>query len=354
MSNDTKTIVILTPAFPANESETNWVPLQQSLVKELKRQFPELNIIVLSFFYPYETMEYTWHDVKVIAFNGMNKRNLQRLKLWGNIWKKLKEIRKKNNTIRIFSFWCGECTLIGSYFGRFYGIKHYCWICGQDAKKENKFPRFIQPRANELIALSDFLQTEFEKNHGTRPQTVIPPGIDAKQFNHFPEERDIDILGVGSLTPLKQYHIFLQTIAEIKKEIPAIKAMLIGNGPEKDRLQNLIARLGLNENLRLTDELPHSEILQWMQRAKVFLHPSSYEGFGVVCLEALYAGAHVFSFIQPMNHEIKKWNIVKTKEEMAKKTLELLEDSHIKYDRVMVYSITEIAKKMIGLFDYTA
>jgi len=353
MNNPAQTLVILSPAFPKNESELNWVPLQQSLVKELKQQFPELNIIVLSFFYPYETMEYSWHDVRVIAYNGRGKRKLKRLKLWGDVWKKLNKIRKSNNTIGIFSFWCGECALIGNYFGRLYGIKHYCWICGKDAKKENKFPRFIRARANELIALSDFLQNEFGENHGTRPGIVIPPGIDVKQFNDFPQERDIDILGAGTLSALKQYHIFLQVVAEVKKEIPAVKAVLIGDGPEKDNLQNLIVRLGIDENLILTGALPHTEVLQMMQRTRVFLHPSSYEGFGVVCLEALYGGAHVFSFVQPMNREIKNWSIVKTKEEMVEKTKALLEDPHIKYEQKLVYSISDVAEKVMGLFDLT-
>ena len=55
--------------------------------------------------------------------------------------------------------------------------------------------------------------------------------------------------------------------------------MLIGNGPEKNKLKNLITQLGLQSNLILTGELPYHEVIERLQRAKVFLHPSSYEGF---------------------------------------------------------------------------
>jgi len=44
--------------------------------------------------------------------------------------------------------------------------------------------------------------------------------------------------------------------------------------------------------------LAHPELLEWMQRGKVFLHPSSYEGFGIVCIEALCSGAEVISFVK--------------------------------------------------------
>ncbi|MBK9485561.1 MAG: hypothetical protein IPO01_10185 [Chitinophagaceae bacterium] len=62
-------------------------------------------------------------------------------------------------------------------------------------------------KAEELIALSDFLQTEFEKNYGIKPAFVIPPGIDSKQFISPIKEKDIDLLAAGSLIPLKQFEI---------------------------------------------------------------------------------------------------------------------------------------------------
>ena len=133
-------------------------------------------------------------------------------------------------------------------------------ILGQDAKKGNKYVKNIKLKAGELIALSDFVQDEFEKNHGIRPQHVIPAAIDIRQFSDMQQERDIDILAAGSLIPLKQYDIFIEIITEMKKELPGIKAALIGNGPEKEKLQNLIAASGLKADIILTGELPHPEV----------------------------------------------------------------------------------------------
>ena len=126
MNKSEQTLVILSPAFPRYESETAWLPSQQLLVNELKNQFPHLNIIVLSFLYPYEKVEYNWNDVKVVAFGGMHKRKLKRLFLWRSVWKKLKKIKKENRIIGILSFWCGECALVGSWFARRNKIKYYC------------------------------------------------------------------------------------------------------------------------------------------------------------------------------------------------------------------------------------
>src|SRR4051794_25634340 len=118
MKASPETLVILSPAFPASEADINWIPAHQSFVKALKTNFPALNIIVLAFLYPHHTSTYTWNGVRVIAFNGMQQRRWKRLFLWRNIWRELKKIRRENNLIGLFSFWCGECALIGKYFGK--------------------------------------------------------------------------------------------------------------------------------------------------------------------------------------------------------------------------------------------
>jgi len=347
---DQPTLVILTPGFPANEEDSTCLPLQQSFVKTLKDIHPGLNLIILSFQYPFQHSKYAWHDIPVISFGGKNKGGLSRLLLWRKVNKKLEQLRKGKNITGILSFWCGECSLIGKRFSGKYGIKHYCWILGQDAKKENKYVNRVKPDPGELLALSDFVRQEFEKNHGIKPQYVIPPGIDIQQFGNPLQPKDIDILGAGSLIPLKQYAIFLAIIHVIKMHLPGIKAMLCGAGPEKEKLEQQIVKLKLQDTVTLTGELPHAELLELMQRTKVFLHPSSYEGFGVVCLEALYGGADVISFCKPMQKEIKNWHIVDSKRLMEEKARALLE-SLSEHDPVLVYPIEETVKRMMNLFD---
>jgi glycosyltransferase involved in cell wall biosynthesis len=353
MSKDERTLVILTPGFPENEADTTCLPMQQSFVRTLKEIYPQLKIIIFSFQYPYHQKKYTWFGIPVIPFGGRNKGGFSKLLLRKKINATLKEFNSTNKITGLLSFWYNECALIGKQFADKYGIKHFCWILGQDARKENKYPKQIRPNADELIALSDFIQDEFEKNHSIRPKFVIPPGIDPTLFGNYSKKKDIDILAAGSLIPLKQYDIFLELIAEIKKTIPGIKSVLIGAGPEKDKLQSLIVKLKLQANITLTRELPHTEVLRLMQRAKVFLHPSSYEGFGVVCLEALYGGASVISLVKPMYKDIKNWYMVRTKEEMKQKALETLQDRNTGHTPSVPFLMSDCMKAIIKLFNFS-
>lgn len=350
MNNENKTLIILTPGWAQSEADTNCLPMQQNLVRAIKRNVPWIDIIILSFHYPFFKKTYRWHDVKVISFGGKNKGGLLKLLLRQRTNAALKKINNETKVIGILSFWYGECAWVAKRFADKYNLEHYCWILGQDAKKKNKYPGRLQARADELIALSDFIQDEFEKNHGVRPAYMIPPGIAMDNAVDKTIEKDIDIIAAGSLIPLKQYEILVDVVAGIRKERPGIKAVLIGNGPEKVKLQKLISEKGLEQNIRLTGELPHPEVLRLMQGGKIFIHPSSYEAFGVVCIEALHAGCHVISFCKPMKQDIEQWYIVNSKEAMKQKTLEVLQKNHTVHTSSSPFLITDTAKAVADLF----
>ncbi|MBN8675682.1 MAG: glycosyltransferase family 4 protein [Chitinophagales bacterium] len=350
MKDKSQTLVILTPGFPKDETDSTCLPLQQSLLLTISRNYPTIQLLILSFQYPFTESTYTWNGIRVKSFGGKNKPGIQRWWLWRKIKAELRLIHEQNKITGILSFWCGECALLGSRFAAKHQLIHRCWILGQDAKATNKYVSRIKPDKNELIALSDFIAGEMEKNHGIRPFTIIPPGIDPGMFPSNGLEKTIDILGAGSLIPLKRFDLFVEVVADIRKEIPWLRVAICGEGPERKKLEEQISLLDLKETIILTGELPHIELLKLMQHTKIFLHTSSYEGFGMVCLEALYAKAKVISFVKPMNAAIHNWIIADTKEIMLKKIPGLLK-TDTSYESVLPYKIKDCAQKIVGLFE---
>jgi glycosyltransferase involved in cell wall biosynthesis len=346
-----ETLVLLSPAFPGKESETSWVPTQQVFVRTLKQQFPHLHIVVLAFFYPNSQHQYDWHGATVIPFNASQKTKPGRLLFWRQVWITINQIRKQNKIIGLFSFWCGECALIGHWFGRRFGIPHLCWICGQDARKSNKLVRYIRPAETELIAMSDFLAEEFYRNHRIHPAHRIYNAIDPDGFPPFPKnERSIDILGAGSLSRLKQYDILVMITGSLRPDFPGIRATICGDGEDRQELEHLIKIQRLQRHVSLAGERPHREVLALLQQSKIFLHPSSYEGFGVVCLEALYAGARVISFCKPLDRHVPNWYVVSGVEEMAAKAKELLLETDPVYQPILVNPMQDTVNAVMRLF----
>jgi glycosyltransferase involved in cell wall biosynthesis len=345
------TLVIIIPGFPDSEADTTCLPMQQSLIKAFNKLYPHLKIMIIAYQYPHFKKEYTWRGNKVISMNAQ-KGIFKKIFIWRRLWNILRGVDKNDKITGILNIWLGEYAVVAKRFGKKKNIPSYTWLMGQDARSGNKFVSLLNPEPEEVIALSDFLADEFEKNYSVRPNHIIPSGIDTSHFSQQDFPRNIDVLGVGSLIPLKQYDLFIDVIRILKQKIPDIKCMIIGKGEKYEHLSNKIKDLQLERNITLAGELPYPATLQHMQRARIFLHPSSYEGFGTVCIEALYAGAYVISYCKPMRQEIENWYIAGTYANMVNHSLELLNNQSLGHKSVSFMPIEKTAQSILKLFGY--
>lgn len=304
------------PGFAKDENDTTCIPFSQMFIKFINKEYPGLKIIILTVDYPFHAKEYSWQGNHVIPFNG-NKYKWFRPLLWIRIYTQLIAIKKKKSLIGLLSFWCAENALVANYFAKWNRYKHFIWLQGQDARENNPVFRYFRPKPHQLIAISEFQKQIFIHNYGFSPKYVIPNSIAAEEFSHIIcKKKTIDVIGVGSLISLKRYHLFIETIEKLKPDFPNIRAMLVGNGEQYDYLKELIRKKNLDENICLKGQVSHSRALQLMQEAKILLHPSEYEGYSRVCIEALYLGCQVVSCIYPEKKSIPHWHIVNTVDEM--------------------------------------
>lgn len=350
MKTNENSFVILIPGFADSETDTTCLPMQQSFVKNLKQQYPGLRLIVLAFQYPYEIKKYEWSGIEVRSFSGKNQGGLKRFLLRRKLFSVLRAINQENKIAGLLSFWYGECAWVGKRFADRYDLQHYCWIMGQDARSDNKYVSKIEIGPENLIALSDSLADEFQKNYGQRPYHTIPAGVDPREFQKNSRAKDIDILGAGSLIALKRFDVFIEIIKALKRKFPDIRAMILGDGPEINKLREKIVLFELSDNIELPGEVSHPEVLDFMQRSRLFLHPSGYEGFSGVCLEAIYGGARVISFTSPMKKDIDGWLVAGSVVEMEQMAEDILlkEETH-KTDPGQ-FLIQDTVKKMIHLY----
>jgi glycosyltransferase involved in cell wall biosynthesis len=105
--------------------------------------------------------------------------------------------------------------------------------------------------------------------------------------------RSIDILGVGSLTPIKDYRSFISIVARLASRFPRLRCLIAGEGPERPALEQKIKEAGLEDVVCLAGHIPREQVLKTMRNSRIFLHTARYEGQGYVFLEARAAGMHV-------------------------------------------------------------
>jgi glycosyltransferase involved in cell wall biosynthesis len=121
---------------------------------------------------------------------------------------------------------------------------------------------------------------------------IVPNGADLAEISKAnPSKEKFDLVFAGRLIGDKHADIFLETVALLKKVFPKIKAAVVGDGPERGKLETLASKLGVEKNVRFAGFVnSRGELLGIFKSSKLFLLPSTREGFGITLLEALACG----------------------------------------------------------------
>ena len=115
-------------------------------------------------------------------------------------------------------------------------------------------------------------------------------------FLHRPPERGfgrpgIEVLFVGRLAPVKCADLVIQAIGRLRDGGDSSTTLrIVGDGPERARLEQLTDRLSLRERVTFSGWIRHAELPAVYRRADMFCFPSIREFGGAVVLEALAAG----------------------------------------------------------------
>jgi glycosyltransferase involved in cell wall biosynthesis len=128
---------------------------------------------------------------------------------------------------------------------------------------------------------------------------VVPNGIDPAGWRVDPVPGGPDELRVAAvmrLAPRKRAAPLMRVLHEASEALaPDVRltAVVVGDGPERTRLERYLARTGLAAAVDLPGRLTHEQILAVFGRSDVFVQPSVKESFGLAALEARTAGLPV-------------------------------------------------------------
>lgn len=351
MAPDPTGILFLVPGFPKDEEDSTCLPPIQNYIAGVAEAYPEIQIHVLAFQYPFVRATYTWKGVTVHALGGKNRRFLFRLLPWIRAFWAFQRIRRTVNLRVVHSFWLTECTWLGQWLCRRATVPHVASIAGQDAKADNPYLKRLSMKDMTITAGSAFVADVFTRSSGYPVNEIIPLGLDTAHLEQFGagEMRYIDILGVGSLIPLKEYATFIDIVERLLPAFPNLKTAIIGDGIERTALQQRIDEKGLSDHIALWGALPRDDVFQYMLRSKVFLHPSRYEGQGYVFLEALYAGLPIVCHDVGFKPESNRVYACTSAGAMKERILHLLQHPR-PYHRVRVPSVRETVRTFKALY----
>ena len=340
-------VLLLTPGFPKDENDFLCIPPVQDFLLKYKEIQPHTKFTVIAFHYPYEKRNYNWNGINVYALGG-NNSVIRKLFTWKEAFKTAKSINEEFPFSSIHSLWFGECALVGNHLSKSFGCNHICTLMGQDVRSSNYYLQFMNKDKIKFISLSQNQSEEFNRITNRKVDGEIFWGIDEQIFN-ADDKREIDLLAVGSLIPLKNYTLFVIIVAEIVKNFPDVVCKIVGDGPELTRLKDMAAQMEIKKNIEFTGLLSRKDIFKLMQQSKIFIHPSKFEGSGYVFAEALANGMNIVSFNVGYAKQSDKWFIAKDDMDFASITHKLL-SSRLNYEPQNIFPISETVNKYYQLY----
>lgn len=202
--------------------------------------------------------------------------------------------------------------ITGAAIARKNRVPHVLTVIGGDIYDPSKwysphqfFPaglavKRVLRQADSHVAISTDIANRTRQYFGfERPIEVIPLGIREPQFRPASRhELGMDdskkyITAVGRLVRRKDYPTLLEAFRDLKRDDTHL--LLLGDGPERDNLAALAAKLGIADRVHLKGFVPDELKYQILANSDLFALISLHEGFGVVYLEAMYCGLPVIA-----------------------------------------------------------
>jgi len=161
-------------------------------------------------------------------------------------------------------------------------VSHQFGDRSSNASKARKLEQHVFKSADRIIVTTDEMLKNLEELLPVSQEQidVIPNYVETDRFIPIETEKDYDILFIGRLANQKNPTALLETVMELK-----CRTVMIGKGPlEKDLKENFG---NMNGRLEWKGNIPNSELPGYMNRSKIFVLPSHYEGHPKTLIEAM-------------------------------------------------------------------
>ena len=151
-------------------------------------------------------------------------------------------------------------------------------------------------KCSHLVAITEQVKRLYSNLIDRDKISVIPLGVNTKLFRpttRNKRKQEFELLFVGSLYPIKGAKYLIRSMKYVVREEEEVKLRIIGEGPEKKRLELLAKRLGLRDKVIFEGFVPHNKIVRYYQNCDIFCFLTLGEPFGIAILEAMACGKPV-------------------------------------------------------------
>lgn len=173
------------------------------------------------------------------------------------------------------------------------GIEHWSELT-KDVLSSNirKMGKVAYSGVDCLLAVSQSLQFHIKRHFGIESTVVYDMLGEEFVFSRLSIEKSsrFRFIAVGSLFVIKNYQMLIDAFAKSRLADEGCTMIIVGDGPERLKLEKTIKELNLDEKVSLLGRKTKDEIVNILAESHVFVLSSEKETFGVACIEALSQG----------------------------------------------------------------
>jgi glycosyltransferase involved in cell wall biosynthesis len=147
-------------------------------------------------------------------------------------------------------------------------------------------------RRTPIVTLSQSSKDEIVSKLRLRASqiTVVPPGVDPSFTPGGVLDPTPLVVAVGRLVPVKRFALLIDVLTALKQSHPALRAVIVGEGYEREALELQLATRGASEWISLPGHVDDETLLDLYRRAWVVASTSLHEGWGMTITEAAACG----------------------------------------------------------------
>lgn len=162
---------------------------------------------------------------------------------------------------------------------------------GLHVKMLTKVQRFVLRSANRVIVPSEYLKRLLVKHYRVSQDKirVIHNAVDLEAYKKIKpkRERGPTVIFIGRLVPWKGLEGVIKVMVLLVKKYPRIKLLVVGEGPEKEKLKRLAKQLRVEKHVQFLGRIEHGRTMELLKDSDVLVLNSKYEGLPHVVIEAM-------------------------------------------------------------------
>lgn len=127
---------------------------------------------------------------------------------------------------------------------------------------------------------------------GWKPEnlSIAPAGVDPTFSPLGPRTAHPSVVAVGRLAPVKRFDLLIEQFALTRRLLPDATLTIVGDGPERPRLERLVAEFRAQDWIRLVGRVSSEELLRLYRCSWLITSASLTEGWGLTLTEAAGCG----------------------------------------------------------------